>query len=208
MTENPTTGHVAALLPAAGRSERMGTPKSLLPWAGRPLVAHQVGVLGQFCAIGEIVVVTGHNAADVEAALLGTQAQSVHNARFEMGRGTSIVVGINALQTAWTGVLIASVDQPLRTELVGELLVAWAVTPNQIVRPVHKGKHGHPVIFPGRLRDELVAVTDDTQGLRAVMHRHRKDVRGAEVSCPEALLNLNTWADYETAVKDFGAGNS
>ncbi|HXH82078.1 MAG TPA: NTP transferase domain-containing protein, partial [Candidatus Tectomicrobia bacterium] len=33
---------VAAILLAAGRSERMGRPKPLLPWGSQTLVAYQV----------------------------------------------------------------------------------------------------------------------------------------------------------------------
>ena len=38
---------IGALLLAAGASSRMGSPKALLPWDGRPLIRHQLAILGQ-----------------------------------------------------------------------------------------------------------------------------------------------------------------
>ncbi len=202
--EAPATVEAAAILLAAGRSERMGVSKALLPWAGLPLVAHQVRVLAECRLIDEIVVVTGHNPAKVEAALAGTRARTVYNERFESGRASSIVSGVRALRAGPAGVLIASVDQPLRAELAADLLAAWAADPDWIVRPVHQGKHGHPVIFPARLRDELELVSEVAEGLRALMRRHRDQVRDVPVADAAALLNLNTRADYEAALKRFG----
>ena len=58
------------------------------------------------------------------------------------------------------------------SDALADLVAAWRAAPGDIVRPVHEGKHGHPVIFPGDLRDELAAVNDATEGPRAVVRRH------------------------------------
>ena len=51
-----------ALLLAAGESARMGTPKALLEWGGRPLLGHQLAVL-QKSRVDECIVVLGREAA-------------------------------------------------------------------------------------------------------------------------------------------------
>ena len=67
------------------------------------------------------------------------------------------------------------------------------------MRPLHGERHGHPVIFPGDLRDELAAVNDATEGPRAVVRRHAARLRDAPTAYPHVLLNLNTRAAYDAA---------
>ena len=76
---------------------------------------------------------------------------------------------------------------------------AGAPLPGDIVRPLHGQRHGHPVIFPGDLRDELAAVNDATEGPRAVVRRHAARLRDAPTAYPHVLLNLNTRAAYDAA---------
>ena len=80
----------------------------------------------------------------------------------------------------------------------------WRDAPGDIVRPLFEGRHGHPVIFPGDLRDELAAVDDATEGPRAVVRRHAARLRDAPTDYPHVLLNLNTRAAYAEALAAFG----
>ncbi len=50
-----------ALLLAAGGSERMGSPKALLPWRGQPLLSHQLQQIRK-SGVSECVVVLGTGA--------------------------------------------------------------------------------------------------------------------------------------------------
>ena len=184
---------------AAGRSQRMGVPKALLDWGGRPLIVHQVSVLAAHDAVAEIVVVTGHAADQVTSVLAGSSARAVRNPNYRSGRATSIAAGARALDQRAAGILIVSVDQPLETATVRALLQAWRADPKSIWRPTHQNRHGHPVTFPHDLRGELEAVTDATQGLRAVMRGHADRVRDLPVDQPSVLLNLNSPEVYAAA---------
>src|SRR5437867_2188314 len=57
---------VSALVPAAGMSTRVGSNKLLLPFKGKPLIAHAVDTL-LASAADEIVVVLGYEAERVRA---------------------------------------------------------------------------------------------------------------------------------------------
>ncbi len=195
---SPARG-LAAVVLAAGRSERMGAPKPLLDWGGRPLVAHQVATLAAVAPIDEIVVVTGRASDDVARALAATPARLVSNPDYARGRATSVVVGVRALESDPAGILIASVDQPLTPRLVASLVAAWREAPRSIARPTHGNASGHPLIFPAALRAELESVSDSTSGLRAVVHKEVARVLDVELPYPETLLNLNTRDAYEHA---------
>ena len=184
---------------AAGRSERFGSPKPLIRWGAVSLVAHQVQTLAAVAGVGEVLVVTGHRADDVRAALDGLPARTVHNANYAQGRASSVACAARALPADCAGILLANVDQPLHPGALADLVAGWRTAPGDIVRPLHGERHGHPVIFPGDLRAELAAVNDATEGPRAVVRRHPARLRDAPTTYPHVLLNLNTRAAYDAA---------
>ena len=184
---------------AAGRSERFGSPKPLIRWGDMSLVAHQVRTLADLDEVAEVLVVTGHRAEEVGAALDGLPARTVHNADYAQGRATSVACAVRALPEGCDGILLVSVDQPLHAGALADVLAAWRAAPGDIVRPLYEGRHGHPVIFPGDLRAELAAVDDATEGPRAVVRRHAERLRDAPTDHPHVLLNLNTRAAYDAA---------
>ena len=193
---------------AAGRSERFGSPKPLIRWGEVSLVAHQVRTLATLDAVAEVLVVTGHRAEDVRAALDDQPARPVHNPDYAQGRATSVASAARALPEDCDGILLVSVDQPLHAGALADLVASWQAAPRDIVRPVHEGRHGHPVIFPGDLRGELAAVNDATEGPRAVVRRHAARLRDAPTGLPHVLLNLNTRAAYDAARAAFNLPDS
>ena len=190
---------LAALLLAAGASTRMGKPKALLPWGGVPLVRHQVDLLAAQPAVDQLIVVVGALLDEVRTALEGTRAHTVENPRFREGRATSLAAGARALRGGPASVLVVNVDQPLADDLVDPLIKAWRAHPNALLRPTFAGRGGHPLIVPADIAPELDHVTEATQGLRAVVTRHRHRLRSVPVTSELAVLNLNTPADYAVA---------
>lgn len=177
----------------------MGQPKALLPWAGVPLVRHQADLLTAQPAIDQLIVVVGSLQDEIRDALKGTPARVIDNPRFRDGRATSLAAGAHALDGQPTGVLVVNVDQPLATDLLGPLVAAWRIEPGALWRPSYQGRGGHPLIIPADGAPELAHVTEATQGLRAVVTRHRHRLRAVPVDSQLAVLNLNTPADYAAA---------
>ena len=199
---------LTAIVLAAGKSTRMGQPKALLPWAGAPLVRHQVNLLTAQPAIDLVIVVVGSLLDEVRDALQGTSASVVTNPRFREGRATSLAAGALSLEGRSTSVLVASVDQPLDASLLDPLVAAWRTDPASLWRPSYQGRSGHPLIVPADVAPELAHVTEATQGLRAVVTRHRHRLRSVPVNSQLAVLNLNTPADYAAAQPSSGPAPS
>ena len=199
---------LAALLLAAGASTRMGKPKALLPWGGVPLVRHQVDLLAAQPAVDQLIVVVGALLDEVRTALEGTRAHTVENPRFREGRATSLAAGARALRGGPASVLVVNVDQPLAADLLHPLSKAWRADPNALLRPTFAGRGGHPLIVPADIAPELDHVTEATQGLRAVVTRHRHRLRSVPVTSELAVLNLNTPADYAAAEPSSGPAAS
>ncbi len=177
----------------------MGRPKALLPWGRVPLVRHQVDLLAAQPTINQVIVVVGSLLDEVRDALQGTPARVVANPRFREGRATSLAAGARSLVGHSTSALVASVDQPLAADFLDPLVAAWRTEPGALWRPSYKGRGGHPLIVPADVAPELAHVSEATQGLRAVVTRHRHRLRTVPVDSKLAVLNLNTPADYAAA---------
>ena len=191
----------AAVLLAAGESTRMHQPKALLPWQrGLSLLAWQVQTLAD-AGYEPIVVLLGHEADRLRAELPQAPAvTTVVNDRYQEGRATSVVAGVEALPEGIDAVLVISVDQPRSVALLKTLREAWTAARPPVAVPAYAGKAGHPPLFSAALLPELRNVTEAKQGLREVVARHRAARLLVSVDDPLALTNLNTPEDYEAAL--------
>ncbi|HET6315594.1 MAG TPA: nucleotidyltransferase family protein [Chloroflexota bacterium] len=177
-----------ALILAAGASSRMGTPKALLPWRGTTLLDHALEQ-ARSASVSEIVVVLGP--ATVHLRL---DCKTAFNPAPESGRSTSIRVGAAELADDLEAILIQSVDQPVPREVLEALFGAAA----EVAIPTYGGRRGHPVCVSSALLEELRAVTEEEQGLRAVVRRHA--VTEVAVDDASVLWNLNDPAAYAAAM--------
>ena len=189
---------IAGLLLAAGESTRMGSPKPLLDWHGQPLVRYQVAQLrAGGCDL--VVCVLGYRADRVRPFVEGADAVVVENPVYREGRATSVRTGSVAIPGNAQWVLVLGVDQPRPAEVVRNVVKAAAGSAASIIIPTHRGRHGHPTGFAGRLLPEMRRVQDETLGLREVVRRWEKEIVTVEVESPAVLLDVNTPEDYEAA---------
>jgi len=189
---------VVALLLAAGESTRMGSPKPLLDWRGMTLIEYQIGEL-LAAGVDQVIAVLGHRAADVRPAAERAGARVTVNAAYREGRAGSIRVGAEAVEPGASSIVILNVDQPRDRAITRALLEAHAENGGLVTVPAYGGHRGHPAVISGVLLDELRAVDEASEGLRAVMSRHAADRRELALDDPSVLLDLNRPEDYEAA---------
>jgi molybdenum cofactor cytidylyltransferase len=186
----------AAIVLAAGASSRMGSPKALLPWRGTTLLGFAIEQL-RAAGVESIVVVLGLAHESIEADVSELRGAAVGlNLDEASGRSASIRIGASAIADDTAQVIVQSVDQPCTTDVLEALLEQAG----EVVVPVQNGRRGHPVCFSGRLLAELRAVSEDAEGLRAVVRRH--PVTEVEVTSAAVFWNLNTPEAYQAAVAE------
>jgi molybdenum cofactor cytidylyltransferase len=186
---------IPAIVLAAGASSRMGRPKALLD-AGHTTFVGRILLTLRDAGVDETVVVVrpGDSAVihEVERAGYG---RPVENPRPERGQLSSLIVGVDAVDRAQVdAVLVTLVDVPLIDAATVRLLLSRALaSPAPIVRAVHEGRHGHPVIFK-RVLFEALRVADPAQGAKAVVRANRVD--DVETGNAAVAQDVDTPDDY------------
>jgi molybdenum cofactor cytidylyltransferase len=165
---------VAALILAAGRGTRFapGPDESKVTALldGTPLV-HHVAAAALASRARPVLVVTGHAAAHVEAALAGLDLAFVRNPAYADGLSTSVKAGLAALPAESDAAVVLLADMPrVGARLIDQLVTAFdaADAATQAVVPIHGGKRGNPVLIGRALFAALETVTGD-HGARGLL---------------------------------------
>lgn len=187
---------ISGILMAAGQSTRMGTQKALLDWGGETLVRYQVRQLKEAGA-DEIIVVVGFGSDEIHRDIRGLGARVVLNPRYQLGRAGSLQIAAKAVDRATDAIIILNVDQPRTADLI-RIVTAEISDTVKVAQPICGDHRGHPVVVAGSLRDELIAASDDGEGLRGILDAHRDHAKYVETD-DACLLDINTPADYEAA---------
>ncbi|MBC8143800.1 MAG: nucleotidyltransferase family protein [Armatimonadetes bacterium] len=190
---------VAAIILAAGGSTRLGRPKQLLSFGGETLVARVVRIV-QAASFAPVVLVTGANAPEVEAATGASGVVAAFNPDWQAGMGGSIrtgVVALLAVNAPFDAVLLLVCDQPfVSEELLRRLCDTRESTGATIVASEYGGTWGVPCLFDKTVLPELAAL-DGASGARAIIERHRRSGDAVAVSFPEGVADVDTPADWE-----------
>ena len=103
---------MAAVILSGGASSRMGSPKALLAYQGRPFLEHllEIAVHPQ---IGFRRVVLGADAEPIAKAIHLQADEIVINADWEKGQLTSIQAAVRSLLPGTDGILLCLIDHPL-----------------------------------------------------------------------------------------------
>jgi len=145
-------GVIVAVVLAAGASTRLGQPKQLAPMGGRPALAYTLDAM-RASSVDRIVLVLGHTADAIAAALDLTDVTVVRNDAYAEGQSTSVLTGVNALDDDVAAALMVVGDQPLLAPTVVDAIVR---------------AYEQEVPVPGSLLDDI-DTPDDYARIRARM---------------------------------------
>lgn len=188
-----------AVIPAAGRSQRMGKPKLLLPWADSTVIEHLLAAW-RASAVDRVVVVVHPDDAQLAeiSRRCGATVVQPQTPPAEMKQSVQIALAhIDAeshpSQTdAW---LLAPADMPtLARSTIDRLVEAYRAEPPAIWAPVADERRGHPVLFPWSLAAEVARLGAD-EGVNVLLARHPVHTIRAEAA--SILEDLDTPEQYE-----------
>ena len=195
------SGRIAAIVLAAGRSSRMGARNKLLePIAGKSMVA-LVAETALRSGAAPVIVVTGFEAARIEAEMTGLEIVVARNAAFDEGLSGSLKAGLSALPPDCAGALILLGDMPAIDASVLDALTAAFTGRDAICVPMHQGRRGNPVLWGRSYFAEMTQLTGDF-GAKTLMTLHADCVTEVEVGSESIFADIDTPADLARLTAD------
>jgi len=181
----------------------MGQTKALLPiHPGGTLLGRILATLSDANLDPLMVVTRAH--IDIAAGWVDSRSQAVMqtiNPDPSRGQLSSLFCGVDALAGPPQAILMTLVDVPLpRVETVRALIDAWQRTRAPLVRPVHAGRHGHPVIFGDTLLRAL-RLADPLDGARPVVRSFAARGVDVVVDDPGVLQDIDTPDEYRRLIQ-------
>ena len=198
----PAACRYFAVLPAAGRSVRMGRPKLLLPWNGGTIIESVLRVwrLSQVTQLIVVVHPADHELAEicrVAGANVLVPDTPPPDMKASLQHGLQYIREcFNPQDTdAW---LLAPADMPLLTTAAIDQVIAAhgsrQLDQQRIIVPVSGGRRGHPVLFPWSLAAEVDRLPADA-GVNRLLKLH--EVVEIAADDPSILHDLDTPDDYQ-----------
>jgi CTP:molybdopterin cytidylyltransferase MocA len=195
----PARQDLAAVIPAAGRSSRMGAFKPLLPFGPHTIIEQVLATVRQ-TGIETIRVVVGWGAEQLIPVLNRRGVVWVLNEDHEKGMYASIQAGVRSLPAGVAAFFLLPGDMPrVRSATLSLLMAAWDERPGGIIYPCHEGRRGHPPLIASTYIPEILHEIPPG-GLRTLLGRHVKDARNLEVGDPGILVDLDAPADYRQSL--------
>jgi molybdenum cofactor cytidylyltransferase len=189
---------VDGIIPAAGRSSRMGASKPTLDAAGAPFIERAVvALLDGGCR--DVIAVLSPDDATAATAAARAGARVLMNTVPDSEQIDSIRLALRNLLPGATGAVVLPVDHPLATSgTVRTLIDAWAARRAPIARASHQGSAGHPTLFSAAVFDELLR-GELPEGARTIVANHAADLLDVPVDDPGVTTDVDTPEDYRRA---------
>jgi len=187
-----------AIIPAAGRSVRMGRHKLLLPWGEATIIEHVLAAW-QESRVTRVVVVVRPGDERLRELCARSRVEVVVPEVAPSEMRVSVQLGLEYVRQryaprdhdAW---LLAPADMPgISPRLIDEVLDAYEPSSPSIWLPTWGPQRGHPVVFPWSVASQVSQLAE-SEGINALLGRH--PVRTVECEDPESLKDVDTPEDY------------
>lgn len=193
----------AILILAAGNSSRLGRPKQLVSFNGKPLIVHIIEQ-ALYVKANAVFVVLGGNQASILPKIKHLPATIVLNEDWEKGMGNSISTGVQAVlkkHPNTTGIVTTLCDQPfVSAELIYQIIQKQAATKAEIVAASYAGNLGVPAFFSQSFFEKLIHLKAK-RGAKKLIQQHLSSVEAVpfpegifDIDTPEDLVRIDEWA--------------
>lgn len=189
-----------ALIPAAGRSRRMGTSKLLLPWQNSTVIEHLIGTLTRpdITAVAIVIRPDDHVLQDV---VRRTSALAIIPDHEPPEMRDSIEIGLRAIRQQFVpadddGWLLIPADHPLiEPEVLNGLLTRWSQGDCQALLPTLGSRRGHPTLLRWSLAVRIELLPRDV-GVNTLLRSSPSLVTEWPTDHESVLADLDTPEDY------------
>jgi len=188
---------ISLVVLAAGKSTRMKKNKLLLKIDGETLIEHIMKAAKESSA-EEVIVVLGYEAQKIREKLAKLDCKLVVNENYMKGQSGSVKVGLSAVSSNAEAVMILPADVALiDPESINRVVEEYRKSKNRIVIASHQQQSGHPILIDRTLFPEVTKIDEDSFGLKAVINRHRAEIKYVEVGTENVLIDIDTREEFD-----------
>ena len=183
---------------AAGLSSRMGAFKPLLPLGDQTIIRTLI-MRYRSCGIDQVILVTGHNADQLEEHVRDLGVLCRRNIRYAVSdMFESVKLGVHAYlaegkePSSDDRIFVTPSDIPLvKKSTVTTLLTAVG----EACIPTTYGRKGHPLCLARHLLDDILSYTGN-EGLQGALRALDVNLTTVPVDDPGILVDADTPDDY------------
>ncbi len=186
---------IVIVILAAGASSRLGQPKQLLEFLGKPLLQHTIDEALK-SRVESIVLVLGSHADQIQEAIQSEGLILGVNPNWNEGMASSIRFGLNLMTSkseTVQHVLFLLADQPFISNLLINQLVEKQLAEKSIVACDYGNQVGVPAIFSRNYFDELFELKGD-RGAKKLFHKHSDNLQ--TIPFEKGIIDIDTLDDY------------
>lgn len=192
-----TSSRFFAIVPSAGRSNRMGRPKLVLPWRGRPILEHVLAAWRE-SRVTRTIVVARQDDDSIAHICSRLDVDLVCPAEAPEQMKHSVQFGLQHVAATYQPGegdywLLAPADMPKLNSHLIDQVIAVGERLQTIVVPVFGNDTGHPVFFPWRTSKQILDLKED-EGINRLVAN--SDAHKLELPASLAIDDVDTMEDY------------
>lgn len=181
--------NMAILISAAGNSSRLGEPKQLVEFHGKPLLQHCIDLCASMGP--DVYCVLGAYATKIRSKVAHQHCRFLYNPTWQDGLSNSIAFGVSHLPEDTTDIMVMLCDLwSLNVDELCHLIEQHRQAPKKIHSGFYDNHLGAPTIFPQTCFAELKALPPGLNGAKQVIKAHLDEV--VPVAMPSAANDLDT----------------
>jgi molybdenum cofactor cytidylyltransferase len=192
---------IYALIPAAGKSVRMGQPKLALRLGGQTVLEHVIGALQQG-GVDHVLVVVGPHVSELAPAAEKAGADVLLMPQETLDMRATVEDGLRWLEQHYHPnvldywLLIPGDHPALDPSVVQRLIQEQEKNPrHSIFIPTYRGRRGHPALI-GWKHIAAIRQMPAGQGLNVYLRQQDSQTLKVPVGTAEVLFDLDTPEDY------------
>ncbi len=189
---------VSAIVMAAGQSKRMNHNKLMMKIDGFEIYKHILNTINECRDLFyEIIVIA--NDKDILNYAEELEFKTKKNIKSNLGQSVSIKVGLENLSSS-DGYMFFVSDQPfIKIKTIKKLYDSFNDNRDKIIVACYNGSNGNPVIFPHKLKEELLNLVGDVGG-KAVINKHIEEIVKVNIKSDREHIDIDTMDDYYKVV--------
>ena len=202
---------IYALIPAAGKSTRMGgRTKLALPLGNRSVLEHVIDAVRRG-GVEHVLVVVGPHVPELVPLAQAVGAETLLLPRETPDMRATVEAGLRSLEGRFhpqpsDNWLLVPGDHPaLDADIIQQLVQARReCTDRSIIIPSFQGKRGHPTLIDWKHASEIRRRPPD-EGINTYLRGHAANTLEIPVDVQTILIDLDTPADYERLARNWEA---